>query len=146
MSMQTGVLHRGLFPYLLLSMAALCHVQDAFRHSRGDESGQQQRMRNYLQFAQQLQDVAPIWRAGPGSTLRQVRHILCCVPNTVAMAEQSMLQFCTFCCTCWSARQSWIGHDAGRLVRAFCPGCPMATQGRASCGAPSASECYPHWL
>ncbi len=79
MSMQTGVLHRGLFPYLLLSMAALCHVQDAFRHSRGDESGQQQRMRNYLQFAQQLQDVAPIWRAGPGSTLRQVRHILCCM-------------------------------------------------------------------
>ena len=79
MSMHTGVFHRGLFPYLLLSIAAVCHVQDAFRHSRGDESGQQQRMRDYLQFSQQLQDVAPIWRAGSGSNLRQVRHILCCM-------------------------------------------------------------------
>ena len=78
MSMHTGVFHRDLFPYLLLSMAAVCHVQDAFRHSRGDESGQQQRMRDYLQFPQQLQDVAPIWRAGSGSSLRQVRDILCC--------------------------------------------------------------------
>ena len=69
-------LNRVLFPYLLQSMAAVCHVQDAFRHSRGDESGQQQRMRDYLQFTQQLQHVAPIWRAGSGSTLRQVRHVL----------------------------------------------------------------------
>ncbi len=74
-----GSFPQGFVSMPVLSMAAVCHVQDAFRHSRGDESGQQQRMRNYLQFAQQLQDVAPIWRAGSGSTLRQVTQILCCM-------------------------------------------------------------------
>ncbi|KAA6423558.1 MAG: nuclear pore complex Nup98-Nup96-like, partial [Trebouxia sp. A1-2] len=52
--------------------ATFFELRDAFRHARGDESGQQQRMHDYLQFAQQLQHVAPIWRAGSGSTLRQV--------------------------------------------------------------------------
>ena len=81
---------RGLFPCLLHSMAAVCHVQDAFRHSRGDESGQQQRMRDYLQFAQQLQHVASIWRAGSGSTLRQVSHVLCCMCQILMLCQSKV--------------------------------------------------------
>ncbi|KAL0018702.1 hypothetical protein WJX79_002745 [Trebouxia sp. C0005] len=63
--MEAGLWGVGLY-------ATFFELRDAFRHARGDESGQQQRMHDYLQFAQQLQHVAPIWRAGSGSTLRQV--------------------------------------------------------------------------
>lgn len=62
------------------------------------------------------------------------------------MTGQSVSQMCTVCCICWPVRQRWTGHDAGRLVRAFCPGYQVATQGRVSCGAAATSGHCPHWL
>ena len=55
-------------------------LQDEFRSAGGSRSNkpQQQRMSDYLKFAEQLEAVFPVWRRGTSSTLRQASALDTC--------------------------------------------------------------------
>lgn len=66
----------------------LAVMQDDFRSAGRSSSSkpQQQRMAEYLKFADQLGAVSSIWRLGPSSTLRQASAIGCTLPAIYAHA------------------------------------------------------------
>lgn len=60
----------------------LAVLQDDFRSASRSSSSkpQQQRMAQYLRFAEQLGAVSSVWQLGPSSTLRQASAVGCTLP------------------------------------------------------------------
>lgn len=107
----------------------MIHVmQDEFRSAGRSRSTkpQQQRMTDYLKFAEQLEAVSSVWRLGPNSTLRQASALCHTLPDICPMTSEAGRNLLA------QARLT-VCMYADCAIRAFWPGGKLASEGCCCC-------------